>query len=135
MAPLKIAILQKDTKSEGHEDALMGSFFSAIHDVAADAQVSVFDPIELQAYTDLNGNFDAIILSGGTTEHDSTIPWVAKMQRFIRDTVTTHPNQPLIGFCWGHQAIHKSLGGVVERIPEGPEVSSRLQLKGKAYHS
>lgn len=127
-APLKIAILQNDTKSDGYGDEFMGSFLSAIHDVAADIQVTIFDPIELQAYPDLNDKYDAIILSGGTTAHDSTIPWVGKLYRFIRDTVAAYPKQTLIGICWGHQAVHKSLGGVVERIPTGPQVSNHLRL-------
>ncbi|KAG5757067.1 hypothetical protein H9Q72_000474 [Fusarium xylarioides] len=89
-----------------------------------DIEISIFDPIGKQEYPNLdNDKYDAIILSGGTTEHDSTIPWVDKMQRFVRDTVVAHPDQTLIGICWGQQAVHKALGGVVKRIPTGPFVN------------
>ncbi|KAI3588975.1 hypothetical protein IWW34DRAFT_603930, partial [Fusarium oxysporum f. sp. albedinis] len=53
---------------------------------------------------------------------------VGELYRFIRDTVAAHPKQTLIGICWGHQAVHKSLGEVIEITPTGPQVSNHLRL-------
>ncbi|KAF5230144.1 hypothetical protein FANTH_13959 [Fusarium anthophilum] len=134
--PLRIAILQNDTKSEGYGNDFMNSFLTAIHGVKPDIEISIFDPIEKQEYPNLdNDKYDAIILSGGTTEHDSTIPWVEKMSRFVCDTVAARPDQTLIGICWGHQAIHRALGGVVRRIPTGPfvQVGHELTPAGKEF--
>ncbi|KAG8354382.1 hypothetical protein FVEN_g7688 [Fusarium venenatum] len=122
MAPLKIAILQNDTKSDGYGDQFMRSFFSTIRRVSSNTQISIFDPIELQEYPNLSDKYDAIILSGGTTPHDLSIPWVGRIYKFIRDTVNNNPEQTLIGICWGHQAVHKALGGDVEIMPTGPKL-------------
>lgn len=120
---LKIAILQNDHKSEGYWKDFREAFCSVISAAAPDSQISFFDPIELQIYPELSDNYDLIILSGGNAEHDGNVPWVLKMQAFIRTVAQNHPHQKLVGICWGHQAIHKSLGGTVGYRKEGAEVS------------
>ncbi|KAF4493888.1 copper iron-regulated glutamine amidotransferase [Fusarium agapanthi] len=63
--PLRIAILQNDTKSEGYGNDFMNSFLTAIHGVNPDIEISIFDPIEKQEYPNIdNDKYDAIILSG-----------------------------------------------------------------------
>lgn len=48
-------------------------------------------------------------------------PWVLKMQKFLRETVSEHPKQKLVGICWGHQTMCVAFGGVIENMA-GPEV-------------
>lgn len=112
--PLKIAILQNDDKSEGYWEDFRKAFVNVINAVEPDAQITYFDPIERQAYPELSDNYDLIILSGGNAEHNGNVPWVLKMQAFIRAVAQNRPLQKLVGICWGHQAIHKSLGGTVD---------------------
>lgn len=120
---LKVAILQNDHKSEGYWKDFREAFCSVISAAAPDSQINFFDPIELQVYPELSDNYDLIILSGGNAEHDGNVPWVLKMQAFIKTVAQNHPHQKLVGICWGHQAIHKSLGGTVGYRKEGAEVS------------
>lgn len=121
--PLKIAILQNDHKSEGYWNDFREAFCNIISAAAPDSQINFFDPIELQVYPELSDNYDLIILRRGNAEHNGNVPWVLKMQAFIRTVARNHPRQKLVGICWGHQAIHKSLGGTVGYRKEGAEVS------------
>ncbi|KAF4493889.1 Copper iron-regulated glutamine amidotransferase [Fusarium agapanthi] len=56
------------------------------------------------------------------------------MQRFVRDTVATRPDQTLIGICWGHQVIHKALGkgGGSHRLLQ-VQVGHELTPAGKEF--
>ncbi|WP_232312653.1 glutamine amidotransferase-related protein [Enterovibrio coralii] len=40
-------------------------------------------------------------------------PWIATLTEFIRLCDKLH--QPMLGICFGHQAIHYALGGQVEK--------------------
>jgi len=54
---------------------------------------------------------DAYIISGSRFSVNDTDPWVNDLLSFIR---VAGDSVPVIGFCFGHQAIAKSLGGSVE---------------------
>ncbi|KAF9697040.1 hypothetical protein EKO04_004844 [Ascochyta lentis] len=41
------------------------------------------------------------------------IPWLLKMQDFLRTTAERSPTQKIVGICWGHQMINIAFGGVV----------------------
>ena len=78
------------------------------------AQVDFFDPVEAQTYPE-PGQYNLIVLTGGGTA-DATakdIPWVLKMQKFLRTTAETCPTQKIVGVCWGHETIHIAFGGLV----------------------
>lgn len=122
--PLKIAILQNDDKTEGIRSDVREAFVNIISAVEPDAQITFFDPIELQAYPALSDDYNLIVLSGGNAKLDGSISWVLKMQAFIKTIARECPHQKMLGICWGHMAIHQSLGGTVCKRKEGAQVTS-----------
>ena len=65
--------------------------------------------------------YDAIAISGSRFSVNDTDCWVRTLLEFIR---VTHGEVPIIGFCFGHQAIAKALGGDVGPRKE-PNVGAR----------
>lgn len=57
--------------------------------------------------------FDAVILTGSPAYLDDGDAWIDRLCSHIRQMVAA--KTPLIGLCFGHQAIMAALGGVVER--------------------
>ena len=55
--------------------------------------------------------FDGIILTGSVASVNQNTPWIEKLLDQIRLIVSA--KTPLIGICFGHQAIAKALGGRV----------------------
>jgi len=51
------------------------------------------------------------------------IPWMLKMQDFLRKTVEECPTQKIVGICWGHQTINIAFGGVV-----GPMDNNKFEV-------
>jgi GMP synthase-like glutamine amidotransferase len=75
---------------------------------------------EFEIFDVTEGNFaedptiyDAVILTGSPAYLDDGDAWIDRLCDHIRQMVTA--NTPLIGLCFGHQAIMAALGGVVER--------------------
>ena len=54
---------------------------------------------------------DAYVISGSRFSVNDKDPWVSRLMDFIR---AAGDSVPVIGFCFGHQAIARSLGGCVE---------------------
>lgn len=84
------------------------------------------DPLTLRA------RFDGVIFSGSKLNTTEQIPWLAGTMAWIRSVVGSaaavgtggSPSTPLLGICFGHQLIAKSLGGVVDFNPRGPELGT-----------
>lgn len=72
-------------------------------------------------YPDRPEAHDAYIISGSRFSVNAADPWVGRLMGFIR---TAGERVPLIGFCFGHQAIAKALGGRVGPRPV-PNVGAR----------
>lgn len=110
--PFKAAVLVNSISPlDPHFNA---AFKESITSASPDAQVDFFDPVEAQTYPEA-GQYDLIVLTGGGTA-DATakdIPWVLKMQEFLRTTTETCPTQKIVGVCWGHQTTHIAFGGTV----------------------
>jgi GMP synthase-like glutamine amidotransferase len=61
---------------------------------------------------------DGYVITGSPASvNDDTLPWIGALLEFIRDVNAAR--QPLIGLCFGHQAVARALGGLVARNAEG----------------
>jgi GMP synthase-like glutamine amidotransferase len=62
--------------------------------------------------------FDGYVITGSPASvNDDALPWVGQLLSFIR--VVDVARQPLIGLCFGHQAVARALGGQVARNAAG----------------
>ena len=60
---------------------------------------------------------DAWVVTGSRCGVYDGFPWIARLEDFLRDL---HDAQaPLVGICFGHQAIAEALGGKVEKFSGG----------------
>ena len=54
--------------------------------------------------------FDGYVITGSPASvNDDALPWVGHLLDFIR--AVDAARQPLIGLCFGHQAVARALGG------------------------
>lgn len=60
---------------------------------------------------------DAYIITGSKHSVNDPWPWIAELERFILKLQQAQIK--LIGICFGHQLIAKTLGGKVSRAPKG----------------
>jgi GMP synthase-like glutamine amidotransferase len=128
-APFKAAVLINSISAL--DPAFRAAFQERISSACPGAQVDFFDPIEAQIYPE-PAQYDLIVLSGGTADvMAKDIPWVLKMQDFLRTTVEKCPTQKILGICWGHQTIHIAFGGVVGSMDKF-EVCSFLNCESLA---
>lgn len=65
----------------------------------------------------LPDDLDGVVLSGSPSSANDSAPWVKDILSMIRQL---HKQQtPMLGICFGHQAIAKALGGVVAPRADG----------------
>ncbi|WP_238593863.1 type 1 glutamine amidotransferase [Endozoicomonas atrinae] len=60
---------------------------------------------------------DAWIISGSKSSAYDSEPWIHKLKRLIIKLADS--DALLVGICFGHQIIHQSLGGRVQKFPGG----------------
>jgi GMP synthase-like glutamine amidotransferase len=62
--------------------------------------------------------FDGYVITGSPASvNDESLPWVGPLLDFIR--AVDAARQPLVGLCFGHQAVARALGGQVVRNAAG----------------
>lgn len=59
---------------------------------------------------------DAWLVTGSPSSVCERPAWQARLSRFLLDALD---HRPVIGICYGHQLLHASLGGTVERAAAG----------------
>jgi GMP synthase (glutamine-hydrolysing) len=57
------------------------------------------------------------LISGSRYGAYEDLPWIPKLEQFIRDAYAE--SVPLVGICFGHQIIAQALGGKVEKFDKG----------------
>ena len=79
-------------------------------------------------------DYDAYLVSGSRHGVYDDLPWIPRLMDFIRDVYENHI--PLIGICFGHQAIAHALGGEAAKSDKGwgtgvKEMSQQVNLPGE----
>jgi GMP synthase-like glutamine amidotransferase len=97
------------------------------------AQVSAYTTIQStdfdvmqEVYPESVSDFDVIVVSGSANSAYDNLPWIRKLDAYIRNVYTHHPHIKIFGSCFGHQIICQSLlkeyGVKVEQDPNGWEI-------------
>ena len=75
--------------------------------------------------------FDGVLIGGSPASVQDDAPWIARLMDLIR---TLHSRgTPMVGACFGHQAIAKALGGTVGPNPGGWVMGAvETRFQGKA---
>lgn len=66
---------------------------------------------------------DGWLITGSKYGAYDDLPWIARLEAFIRDAVAA--GVPLVGVCFGHQIIAQALGGRVEKFAGGWSVGPK----------
>ena len=117
--PINLGILLAGEKDPGLALDLptYRQMFTALFAPASDqVEVSFIDSRlgEKPAYLD---QFDAYLVSGSKYGVYDDEPWIASLLSFIRDAYQA--GKPLVGVCFGHQALAEALGGRARKSPKG----------------
>lgn len=79
---------------------------------------------DYRVYRAIDGDFpisvhdhDGYVITGSPASVHDPHPWIARLLEFVRQVHAAEI--PLIGACFGHQAIALALGGRVEHNPQG----------------
>lgn len=58
-----------------------------------------------------------VVMGSGAAAYDDTVPWLGAELAYLRRAVDA--GTPVLGVCFGGQALSRVLGGVVSQAPEG----------------
>ncbi len=83
---------------------------------ARGAQVDVVHAPTLAAWPDPSGLSAVVALGSDRSVHASRDPWIADQVAFLRSTHDA--GVPVVGICFGGQALAAALGATVRRAPE-----------------
>lgn len=90
--------------------------------------------VENGEFPDSPTDYDGYVITGSPASVYDDKPWVKRLLGLIRDIHLAH--RPMLGICFGLQAVALALGGEVGPNPKGWEIGLRtLELKeiGRAY--
>lgn len=83
--------------------------------------VTTWDVVHEQVYPDPQ-DIDAVIITGSRFDAFENDPWILKLVDFVQ-RLLLFTRVRLMGVCFGHQVIGRSIGAKVGRNPVGWEVS------------
>jgi GMP synthase-like glutamine amidotransferase len=121
--PLHVAIIINNPPGTEFWHDIKQWFISSFNAVCADAKLVFFDPVEKAILPDL-AKFHLVILSGGKADASASDPWIIREMEYVQSAVKSALGAKFMGICWGHQLIHRALGGDVGPVSDGPVVSS-----------
>jgi GMP synthase-like glutamine amidotransferase len=84
--------------------------------VARGARVDVLHAPTVAAWPDPSGLSAVVALGSDRSVHASQDPWIADQVAFLR--ATHDAGVPVVGICFGGQALAAALGATVSRAPE-----------------
>jgi len=121
---LKIALLKSDFVNEGlvekHGD--LPDMFSRFFSLTGQVHLDVFE-VRTNELPPCKHDYDALVISGSRYSVNDATPWVVKLLEFLRVQAEC---ATLIGFCFGHQALAKALGGEVTERVDGPNIGAHV---------
>ncbi|MEM8750324.1 MAG: gamma-glutamyl-gamma-aminobutyrate hydrolase family protein [Pseudomonadota bacterium] len=91
-------------------------FIALMKPFRPDWDYTVFPVID-DVFPEHADDFDGYVITGSPASVHDPFPWVARLLAFIREIIAQ--DVPLIGACYGHQAIALALGGEVGTNPQG----------------
>ncbi len=91
-------------------------FTTLLKSVRPDWQFAVFDCTAGQFPAHLD-DCDGYVIGGSPASVNDTAEWIQTLFTLIRELSTMR--RPVVGCCFGHQAIAKALGGEVGKNPGG----------------
>lgn len=131
LTPLRLGIL----------DAVPAEYYLAGEKTDPDKFIDMFRkvpaPMAFRVYRATEGHFplsldecDAYLITGSPCSVYDTYTWIRGLEAFVRSAWGTH--KPLVGICFGHQLIARTLGGCVELAEAGwllglHEISVRVE--------
>ncbi|MDE2444533.1 MAG: type 1 glutamine amidotransferase [Alphaproteobacteria bacterium] len=116
---MKIGILvtNTDTSTFAQNHPRDGEKFTAlVHGIRPQWQCAVYNCVEGR-FPEHLAECDGYIIGGSPASVNDADPWIATLLSLIKKLDETHT--PVVGCCFGHQAIAKALGGKVEKNPGG----------------
>jgi len=120
---MRFAILKAGTAYRGARERL-GDFHGMFTNLLArpGQDWHVFD-VEHGNFPEEVRAFDGYTITGSAAAAYDAAPWVTQLLHLIR---TIHEHRiPLLGVCFGHQAVAKALGGQVAPHPRGWDLGVR----------
>lgn len=82
----------------------------------SDISCRFYDVREARYPAEIDEN-DAYLITGSRHSAFEDLPWIARLEKFVREL--DRARKPLVGICFGHQLIARALGGCVERAAVG----------------
>ena len=98
--------------------AAHGDFDDLFRELLAD------EDFTFASYAVLNDEFpdsitdcDAWLITGSSSSSYENLPWITRLEDFIRDAFAA--DIAMVGICFGHQILAQALGGKVEKYENG----------------
>lgn len=100
----------------GEFDDYPEMFATAFAEVSSAIDWHVYDLLEGEVPYHVD-ECDGYLISGSRHGVYDSLPWIPLLEAVISDIARS--DKPLVGLCFGHQILGQTLGGAVEKVPQG----------------